>query len=64
MWIASALPIALGLHAQARKQPTSHGELVEYLLTTEQPEMEYETARCRPLLTQEFMAFLQQEIGA
>ena len=64
MWIASTLLIALGLHAQARKPPTSHGELVEYLLTTEQPEMEYETARCRPLLTSEFMAFLQKEIGA
>jgi hypothetical protein len=62
--IASALLIILGLYAQARQQPTSHGELVEYLLTTEQPEMEYETARCRPLLTPEFMAFLQQEIGA
>ena len=64
MWIALSMLIVLGLHAQARKQPTSHGELVEYLLTTEQPEMEYETAQCRPLLTSEFMAFLQQEIGA
>lgn len=48
---------------QARVQPTSSGELIEYLLSTEQPEMEYETARCRPLLTQEFLAFLQQEVG-
>ena len=51
------------LFVQARKQPSSHGELIEYLLSTEQPEMEYETARCRPLLTQDFLAFLQQEIG-
>ncbi|CAL5222746.1 g5153 [Coccomyxa viridis] len=48
----------------ARVQPSSHGELIEYLLSTEQPEMEYETARCRPLITQDFLAFLQQEIGA
>ena len=48
---------------QARVQPTSNGELIEYLLSTEQPEMEYETARCRPLLTQEFLAFIKQEIG-
>ena len=48
---------------QARVQPASHGELTEYLLSTEQPEMEYEVARCRPLLTQDFTAFLQQEIG-
>ena len=49
---------------QARVQPTSDAALVEYLLSTEQPEMEFETARCRPLLTQEFMAFLKQEVGA
>lgn len=49
---------------QARVQPTSDAALVEYLLSTEQPEMEFETARCRPLLTQDFMAFLKQEVGA
>ena len=48
---------------QARVQPSSHGELIEYLLSTEQPEMEFETARCRPLITQDFLAFLQEEIG-
>ena len=49
---------------QARIQPKSHAELVEYLLSTEQPEMEYETARCRPLMTQDFMEFLQEQMGA
>ena len=49
---------------QARNQPKSHAELVEYLLCTEQPEMEYETARCRPLMTQDFFGFLREEIGA
>ena len=49
---------------QARKQPQSHAELVEYLLCTEQLEMEYETARCRPLMTQDFFGFLQEDIGA
>lgn len=48
---------------QARTPPASHGQLVEYMLNTEQGEMEYETARCRPMLTPEFLAFLEQEIG-
>ncbi|CAK0783772.1 hypothetical protein CVIRNUC_006972 [Coccomyxa viridis] len=48
----------------ARNQPQSHAELVEYLLCTEQVEMEYETARCRPLMTQDFFGFLQEDIGA
>ena len=48
---------------QARKQPTSQAEVVEYLLSTEAGEMQYETARCRPHLDQTFFAYLDRQIG-
>ena len=51
-------------HEQARKQPKSHAEIVDYFLTTEQGEMEFETARCRPLLTEAFFGYLQAQISA
>lgn len=48
---------------QARKQPTSQAQVVEYLLSTETGEMQYETARCRPHLDQSFFAYLDSQIG-
>lgn len=48
---------------QLRVQPTSHQELVEYFLDTEGDEMTYEVARCRPLVTEEFVAYLARAIG-
>ena len=48
---------------QLRVQPTSHLELVEYFLNTEGDEMQYEVARCRPLVTAEFTTYLGQAIG-
>ena len=49
---------------QARKLPQTHAETVEFFLTTESEEMEYEVARCRPLLTEELFGYLQQQISA
>jgi hypothetical protein len=48
---------------QARKVPTIMEELTEYFLDTEAPEMEFEIARCRPLITAEYFAFLDTRIG-
>lgn len=48
---------------ELRAQPTSHLELVEYFLNTEGDEMQYEVARCRPLVSAEFITFLGQAIG-
>ena len=48
---------------QARKQPTSQAETIEYLLSTETGEMQYETARCRPQLDASFFSFLDRQIG-
>ncbi|KAI3427954.1 hypothetical protein D9Q98_006344 [Chlorella vulgaris] len=47
----------------ARKVPTIMEELTEYFLDTEAPEMEFEIARCRPLITAEYFAFLDTRIG-
>ena len=49
--------------AQARTEPTSHAELVEYLLDTEGEEMNFEVARCRPKLTEDFFTYLGSQIG-
>ena len=49
---------------QARKQPASHAELVEYFLDTEGEEMNFEVARCRPMITDDFMAHLSAAISA
>lgn len=50
-------------HAQARVQPQTHAELVEYLLDTEGDEMTFEVARCRPLLTEDFFDYLKGQVG-
>ena len=43
---------------EARTQPTTHAELVAYFFDTEMQEMEYEIVKQRPLLTDDFFAFL------
>ena len=48
---------------QARKLPTTHAEAVDFFLETEGGEMEFEAARCRPMLTEDFFAYLKQQIG-
>lgn len=52
------------LRVQARVQPQTHAELIEYMLDTEGDEMTFEVARCRPLLTEEFFTYLKGQIGA
>ena len=42
----------------ARVQPTTHDELVAYFFSTEFNEMEYEIVKQRPLLTDDFFAYL------
>ncbi len=53
-----------GVGMQVRKLPQTHAETVEFFLETESEEMEFETARCRPMLTEEFFGYLQQQISA
>ncbi|KAL5551093.1 hypothetical protein UlMin_001269 [Ulmus minor] len=48
---------------QSRVAPDTPAELVEYLLDTEAQEIEFEIARLRPLLNQEFFSHLQFELG-
>lgn len=48
---------------QARKQPSSQAEVIEYLLSTETGEMQYETARCRPQLDASFFTYLDRQVG-
>ncbi|DBA65714.1 hypothetical protein WJX79_007452 [Trebouxia sp. C0005] len=48
---------------QARKQPTTQAQVIEYLLSTETGEMQYETARCRPQLDDSFFAYLDSQIA-
>ncbi len=43
---------------EARTQPTTHDELVTYFFSTEFNEMEYEIVKQRPLLTDDFFAYL------
>ena len=49
---------------QERVLPTSHAEVVEFLLSTNAEEMPFETSRCRPFLTPEFFEFLGEMIGS
>merc|ERR1719261_2039173 len=42
----------------ARTQPTTHDELVTYFFSTEFNEMEYDIVKQRPLLTDDFFAYL------
>ncbi len=58
-----AVSDALSLRCQARKQPASHAELVEYFLDTEGEEMNFEVARCRPMITEDFMTHLSTAIS-
>lgn len=48
---------------EARVQPKTHAELIEYMLDTEGDEMTFEVARCRPLLTEEFFTYLKGQIS-
>lgn len=48
---------------EARVAPQSDAEIVDYLLDTSAEEMQYETVRCRPLITENFFAYLGQQIG-
>lgn len=48
---------------EARKVPEVMEDLVEYFLDTEAPEMEFEIARCRPMVTPDFFAYLDKRIG-
>ena len=52
------------LDVQARPVPSSHAELVEYFLSTEAGEMQFETARMRPQITDEFYDYLSKQISA
>lgn len=49
---------------EARVQPTSHAEIVEYLLDTEGGEMSFEVARTRPMLTDDLFTYLKEQISA
>ncbi|KAF7828381.1 uncharacterized protein G2W53_019545 [Senna tora] len=48
---------------QSRDVPDTAEELVEYFLDTEAQEIEFEIARMRPRLTEEFFSHLKFEIG-
>ncbi|KAH9318506.1 hypothetical protein KI387_020275, partial [Taxus chinensis] len=48
---------------QGRVVPETVADLVEFLLETEAQEIEYEIARCRPRLNQDFFKHLQVEMG-
>jgi len=48
---------------EARVVPDTAADLVEYFLETEAPEIEYEIARCRPRLNQDFLEYLQAEMA-
>ncbi|KAI7749642.1 hypothetical protein M8C21_010518 [Ambrosia artemisiifolia] len=48
---------------ESRREPNSIEELVEYFLDTEAQELEFEIARMRPKLTDEFFNHLKFELG-
>ena len=48
---------------QARHLPETHAQIVEYFLETESGEMQFEAARLRPLLTDDFLSYLSSEIS-
>ncbi|KAK3434546.1 uncharacterized protein LOC104441873 [Eucalyptus grandis] len=48
---------------ESRDVPDTPAELVEYFLDTEAQEIEFEIARMRPRLNEEFFAHLQFELG-
>eukprot|EP00250_Pteridium_aquilinum_P029695 c39967_g1_i1 orf=704-1453(-) len=49
---------------EARVVPQTNSEFVNFLLDTEAQDMEFEIARCRPRLNDDFFLFLQKEIGS
>ena len=52
-----------GRGAQLRIQPTSHAEVIEYLLDSVGEEMSFEVARTRPLLTPDLFAYLRDKLS-
>ncbi|KAI8546495.1 hypothetical protein RHMOL_Rhmol07G0122500 [Rhododendron molle] len=48
---------------QSRVVPDTPGELIEYFLDTEAQEIEFEIARLRPRLNEEFFSHLKFELG-
>ncbi|KAJ0667659.1 hypothetical protein HanPI659440_Chr17g0680231 [Helianthus annuus] len=48
---------------ESRREPNNIEELVEYFLDTEAQELEFEIARMRPKLTDEFFTHLKFELG-
>ncbi|XP_057477750.1 uncharacterized protein LOC130765362 [Actinidia eriantha] len=48
---------------ESRVAPDTAAELVEYFLDTEAREIEFEIARLRPRLTEDFFSHLQSELG-
>ena len=52
-----------GFLSQARSVPRTQSELVDYFLETESGEMQYEMARMRPLLSDDFFSFLAKQIS-
>ena len=47
----------------AREVPEDKYELIAFLLDTEATDMQFEVARCRPLLDKEFFEVLNKQIG-
>ncbi|KAL2611596.1 hypothetical protein R1flu_023288 [Riccia fluitans] len=67
----AALEKALKLEAEqrqaareAREVPATDAGLIEYFLMTDVLDMEFEIARCRPRLTEDFRRYLRNEIGS
>lgn len=53
----------LWIAVQERKPPQSHAQIVDYFMETEAGEMQFETSRLRPMLTDDFFKFLSTEIS-
>jgi hypothetical protein len=49
---------------QNRPVPESHADLVEFFLSTESQEINFEIARYRPRLQDDFFSHLKSEIGS
>lgn len=47
----------------ARTPPEDPYDLIEYFLDTDAEDMEYEVARCRPLMSENFFAVLNKQVG-
>ena len=53
----------LAIAEQARPVPSTQAALIDYFLETESGEMQYETARMRPLLSDDWFSFLAKSIS-